>query len=70
MASCCIRNYPNIFIVYSHHSYVIRTEGVNDCYGQFEHMEFEPTWIGHSIKPMDKNKHKRQRIKMSSLDDW
>ena len=38
-----------------------------------EQMEFEPAWIGHSIKlitPMDKNKHKRWRIKMSSLDDW
>ena len=30
IASCCIRNYRNIFIVYSHHSYVICTEGVND----------------------------------------
>ena len=25
-----MRNYRDIFIVYSHHSYVIRTEGVND----------------------------------------
>ena len=24
-----------------------------------EHVEFEPAWIGHSIKPMDKNEHKR-----------
>ena len=35
-----------------------------------EHMEFKPVWTGHSIKPMDKNKHKRRRFKMSSLDDW
>ena len=35
-----------------------------------EHVEFEPAWIGHSIKPMDKNEHKKGGIKMSSLDDW
>ena len=50
--SCCIRNYRNIFIVYSHHSYVIPTEGVNDTViiWSIEHVEFEPAWIGHSIK--------------------
>ena len=26
-----------------------------------EHVGFEPAWIGHSIKPMDKNKNTKGR---------
>ena len=32
-----------------------------------EHVEFESVWIGHSTKPMDKNKHKRGELRCAAL---